>query len=520
MRFRYVIRQLGYLVVLLSVSMTLAWAWSVWFARRGGAGEYEALWAFMISAAAGATVGGVFILIGASAKGHLARREAMLLVAASWVVGAALCALPFRVWAARHTFAPDDDPAFTSYVNCYFEAMSGLTTTGASVLGAPGTGAIESIPMSLLFWRAFTHWLGGLGIVVLFVAVLPILGVGGKRLFRAEAPGPTKEGVRPRIQTAARALWFIYLGLTILEVLALRLAGMGWFDSFCHTFATLATGGFSTKNASIGHYGSVAIESVIILFMIAAGVNFALYYRALGGNRRLSLRDPELRAYVSILLVSTIVITLFILPSHKPTTTGAEAHGFANTVRYAAFQVVSIQTTTGFCTADTDHWPPGAKIVLLLLMFVGASAGSTGGGIKVMRIVILAKALWSEIENIFRPHVIRTIRLGGTVIEPQMKVGTLVYVLWVVVIFAAGSWLIHWFELYNDAVHADAITCVTACAATLNNIGPGFGLVGATQNYGFFSVPSKVVMCLLMALGRLELYAFLVLITPRFWREE
>ena len=520
MRFRFVFRQLGYLIVLVSVSMVPACGWAMWFAREGHPGEREALWALVFSAAVGGAIGAAMVLGGRSSGAQLARREAMLLVAVAWIFGAALSALPFRAWAAIHDFAPTDDPAFRSWVNCYFEAMSGLTTTGASTLGAEGTGGIESIPMSLLFWRAFTHWLGGLGIVVLFVAVLPLLGVGGKRLFRIEAPGPTAQGVRPRIQAAAQALWMIYLGLTAMEVIALRIAGMSWFDAFCHTFATLATGGFSTKNTSVGHYDSIGVEVVIIVFMVLVGINFGLYYRACVGRWRIALRDPELRYYLLILAVSTVLVTLLVWPAAQPTMTGEPREGFGEAFRQAIFQVVSIQTTTGFCTADTNQWDFPAKAVLLLLMFIGASAGSTGGGIKVVRWAVAAKAIWAEIENIFRPHVVRSIRLGRQTIEPALKVGTLVYFVWIGLIFVAGTGAIAWIEMYARDDGLDVVTAISACAATLNNIGPGFELVGATQNYGFFSVPSKLVMCFLMALGRLELYAFLVLLMPRFWREE
>ena len=254
----------------------------------------------------------------------------------------------------------------------------GLTTTGASVLSE-----IERLPHGLLLWRAMTHWLGGLGIVVLFVAVLPTLGVGGKKLFQVEAPGPTSQGVRPRIVETARILWMIYVGMTVVEILALRLFGMGWFESVCHTFATLATGGFSTRNASVGAFDSLGIEVTIIVFMVLAGANFGVYYQIIRCRFQNVWRDPELRLYLGVMALASTVVAVSLMGQPVITTTGdVVTTSTADAVRYGVFQVVSIQTTTGYCTADFDQWGFVGKAVLIGLMFVGASAGSTGGGIK------------------------------------------------------------------------------------------------------------------------------------------
>ncbi len=472
--------------------------------------ERHAMPALYLTSLLGLILGGILWFVGKGASKRLGQREALLLVALGWLVGAALCALPFRVWADMRPDAELRPHEFDGFVNCYFESMSGLTTTGATILTSIGT-----IPDSLKLWRATTHWLGGLGIVVLFVAVLPLLGVGGRRLYRIESPGPTPEGVTPRIRDAARVLWLIYLGLTAAEVLALRLCGMSWFDALCHTFATLATGGFSTYDESIAAFDSSAIHAVIIFFMLLAGVNFSLYYAMIQKRWHSIWQNSELRFYFLILVVATVILTasqLAAVPSDE-----SSKPSIAITLRDSLFQAVSIQTTTGFGTADFDQWAPLAKITLVVLMFVGASAGSTGGGIKVIRIVVAAKVLFAEVERAFRPKVVRRLKVGGDLVDPDVKIGCLAYVLGIVILFVIGAALILMIESHRGI---DLTTAATASAATLNNIGPGLSAVGPTCNYAWFTSQAKVVMCGLMVLGRLEVYAIIVLFTPRFWQTE
>jgi trk system potassium uptake protein TrkH len=400
---------------------------------------------------------------------------------------------------------------FDTFVDCYFEAMSGLTTTGATIVQA-----ISTIPRSLLLWRSMIQWLGGLGIVVLFVAVLPMLGVGSRRIYRIEAPGPSPEGVKPRIADTARILWMIYLGLTIAEILALKVCGMGWFDAVCHTFTTLATGGFSTQDASIGAYSSAAIQIVIIVFMIFAGVNFGLYHQLIQRQWRTVRKDPELRVYLTIILVATAIVTISLLRSGSRVEASlGEPATFPTVVRHALFQTVSLQTTTGYGSADFDQWGFAAKATLLILMFVGASAGSTGGGIKVARVMIAAKVLLAEIEHVYRPKVVRPVKIGKTTIDPELKLNTVIYVLGIALLFAVGTVLL---MLFESGKGVDITSAASASAATLNNIGPGLARVGAMQNYAWFTAPSKIVMSVLMLLGRLEMFTILVLFTPRFWR--
>jgi trk system potassium uptake protein TrkH len=509
--FRVFSRHAGLLLLVLSAMILAVGFFAVWDWLTGAGGRESERMAFLgllTAAVVGGLFGVILFAVGRRHTGHFGQREALLLVAFSWLIGAALCGLPYRLWAALRPDAgiPHD---FDSSINCYFEAMSGLTTTGATILQS-----VSTLPRSLLLMRALTHWLGGLGIVVLFVAVFPLLGVGGRRVFRIEAPGPSPEGVTPKIRDTARVLWLIYLGLSIAEIAALKLCGMSVFDSVCHTMATLATGGFSTHDASIAGFDSSAVHLVIVAFMFLAGVNFGLYYALLQGRWKTVLHNAELRFYVAVMLLAFIIIAFGMLWSPHAAAIESGASVWIR-LRDALFQTVSIQTTTGFCTADFDAWGRAAKILLVILMFVGGCAGSTGGGIKVIRILIVGKLLLSEIEHAFRPSVVRSVKIGQTVLEPDQKISCLVYVLGILAIFMVGTTAVLVLEAHNGA---DLATAATAAAATLNNIGPGLGAVGATHNYAWLAPGSKVVLCTLMALGRLEVLAIIVLFSPRFWR--
>jgi trk system potassium uptake protein TrkH len=441
----------------------------------------------------------------------MGRREALLLVSSSWFVGAVVSALPFLLW-GRST--EEGSHPFHSIVNCFFEAMSGLTTTGATILTD-----ISTVPDPLLFWRSMIQWLGGLGIVVLFVAVLPSLGVGGKKIFKVEAPGPEPEGVRPHIRETARILWVIYVCLTAFEIVAYKVAGMGWFDASCHALTTLATGGFSTHNASTGYFNSRTIEVITIIFMVLAGANFGLYYAAVKGKLKVIWTDPEFRLYMFLLTAGSVIVIFSLLGSGQPimTTNGETIQSsVGEVVTQSVFTVVSQQTTTGFSTANFDTWPFVAKSVILILMFVGGCAGSTGGGIKVIRIWIALKVLYGELERAFRPNVVRPLRIGKTAINHELKLATVAYVLGVIVLFAIGSGVIMLLESGNP--ECSVTTAATASIATICTVGPGLAKVGAMENYNWFSDASKLFLCVLMAIGRLEIFAVLVLFMPKFWR--
>jgi len=387
---------------------------------------------------------------------------------------------------------------------------------------------IAWVPSSVLFWRSFTHWLGGMGIIVLFVAILGQLGAGGKALMRREVPGPIADSVRPRVRETAMVMWAIYMGLSAILTVILMLLGMNHYEALCHSFGTMATGGFSTRNASIGSFQSPALEITLIIFMLAAGTNFNLYYLLIrpipdrtrsGFLRRLRriVKDPEFRAYLCIVTLASLALTA-ILYSRQTYPT------LAGSLRHAWFNNVAVMTTTGFGTEDFAIWPHVGRALLLLLMFVGGCSGSTGGGVKVIRMIVLAKVLFLEAERAFRPNLVRPVRLAGNRVAESVGRDVLVYVCLIAVIFSI-SWLAlvaiepstQWLN-QDDVSTSKLADCAGAVASTLNNIGPGLGVCGPHGNYTQFSDPGKGLLTVLMLLGRLELFAIIVLFVPGFWK--
>jgi trk system potassium uptake protein TrkH len=378
--------------------------------------------------------------------------------------------------------------------------MSGFTTTGASVIAI-----IEEVPRGILLWRSLTHFYGGMGVLVLVVAILPLVGTGGMQLFRAEMPGPTKDRLTPRIAGTAKRLWAVYVLLVVVEAVLLRLGGMAWFDAWCHAFATVATGGFSTRTASVGDFGSLYIELVILVFMVASGVNFALHYRTLRGQPGFCRRDSEFKFYLVVLAAGSALITGSLLASGSARTLGVA-------LRDATFASASIMTTTGFTTADFNRWPGFARLVLFLLMFVGGCAGSTGGSIKVVRILLTLRALGREIRRWMRPQAVMSVKVGHVAVDAEMIMNVVTFVLTYLAIFAAATVLMT-LHFGNDWISA-----ASSVAATLGNVGPGFNAVGPMANYATIPPVGQGLLTVLMLLGRLELYTVLVLFIPSFWR--
>ena len=405
-----------------------------------------------------------------------------------------------------------------SFVDALFESQSGFSTTGATVLSDLESQTL--VPHCILFWRSSTHFLGGLGIIVLFVAIAG-QGSAGKALMRNEVPGPSQESSEARMQHTAQVFALIYVGLTAWLSVLLWLCGLSWFDAICHSFGTMATGGFSTYNASLGHFDSAFIDSLVIVFMVMAGMNFTLLYFLLRGMPSMMWNDIEWRTYIGIILAAAIVIVGLGLVNGELGTQNGET-GLLTAIRFGLFQVVSIMTTTGFGTHDFDTWNQLSRCVLLLLMFVGGCAGSTGGGIKVIRWVLMTKMLGIELEQAHHPRVVRTLRLGGKAVDDEgLRRNILVYFVIVAAIFLVSWLLVVGFEpnaTWAGGEQHKLIDSVSAVAATLNNIGPGLGTVGATQNYGHFSAGSKLLFTVLMMLGRVEVFAILVLLMPSFWR--
>jgi trk system potassium uptake protein len=424
-------------------------------------------------------------------KGEILPREGFAIVTLAWTAAAFFGALPFLFTGAIQGIVP-----------AFFESMSGFTTTGATVVTE-----IEDLPHGVLFWRSFTQWLGGMGIIVLAIAILPYLGVGGMQLFKAEVPGPTPERLRPRITQTAKLLWLVYLGLTVLQTLLLLLGGMDLFDASTHALATLATGGFSPKNASVAHFDSRYIHYVIILFMYLAGVNFALHFRAVTG-RLDYFKDHEWRFYTGLLLgAAGLLLVLNLAGGSYPLSLPGLEHAF----RDGLFQAVSIGTTTGFVTADYEAWVPGALMVIFILFFTGGMAGSTGGGPKAVRILLLLQQTGKEMRKHLHPRAVLLARVGKRAVKEDVLARVLGFVILYALLFIAGAAAL-------ALLGADFVTALGASAATVGNIGPGLGGVGPTANYGWMSQPSLLVMCFLMLVGRLEIYTVLLLFHPDMWR--
>lgn len=444
---------------------------------------------FLIPAAIGFVFLGIMLLITRNdGKPYLTNREGFLFVTFSWVSAALMGAIP--LFLSGHV---------PSFIDALFEAMSGFTTTGASILAR-----VEDLPRSLLLWRATTHWLGGMGIVVLTVAIFPLLGFGGLRLMEAESPGPSVDKITPRVSGTAKIFWFIYLGLTLVEVLLLLIGGMPLFDSICHSFATMATGGFGIKNASIGHYGSAYIDVVITIFMLLAGMNFTLHFRVLSGKARIALRDPELRLYLSIFVTATLIMAINLI-SH------GVFESFGQALRYAGFHGASILTTTGFATTDFAAWPWASQALLFFLMFIGGCAGSTAGGIKVIRIFTLGKMAFTEMRYLMNPRGVYAIFVNGKSLRKNVVYDT------AALVFLYFSLMVLSFVVIGLGGY-DITTSVTATLANLGNIGPGLALVRPSANYSFFPWWIKLWLSFIMLVGRLEVYTVLVLFTRRFWK--
>ncbi len=407
-------------------------------------------------------------------------RTSFVVVVIGWLGSALVGMIPFLI-----------SGAIPSFSDAFFESMSGLTTTGASILTD-----IETLPYSILFWRSSTHWLGGMGIVVLTVAVLPMLGVDRLKLMMGETPGPTVERTTHTIGRSAKILWISYLGLTVLEVIFLRIAGLDFLEALTHTFGTLATGGFSTKNASIGYYTSPFVRSIITIFMVLAGVNFAVYTRLLRGNIQGILKDIELRVYLLIFLISSAIIAGALIFS------GGDSIGGG--IMDATFQSASILTTTGYATTDYSTWPMIAQAVLFLLMLVGGCAGSTGGGVKVIRLLVMARQARYSMRKMIYPRAITSFQIGQNTIDDE-TVQSVSGFLFLYAVFA----LITVLAIAADG--ADLLTAISGSLAVIGNIGPGFAGVGPAANYSAFSPILKLYLALVMLLGRLELYTIILL---------
>ena len=414
-------------------------------------------------------------------------RDGFAIVALGWLMVSFFGALPFVI-----------SGAIPSIMDALFESISGFTTTGASILRE-----IEGLPKGILFWRSFTHWMGGMGVLVLTLAILPSAKANSLHIMKAESPGPNPGKLVPKIGQTVKILYGIYIILTVVHVVFLLTAGMSLYDSFIHAFGSAGTGGFSNRNTSVAAFNSAYVDIIITVFMLLFGINFTLYYQIFKGNFKSILQDEELRFYVGTVVAAIILVTLNI--------NGKVFYSIWESIRYSAFQVGSIITTTGYATTDFNLWPVFSKCILIMLMFIGASAGSTGGAIKCIRILLLVKVIRREIAKIIHPRSVYTVKVGGRMIEEETLSGVMAFFFLYILIFAASVLVVS-----LDGI--DIVSSVTSVIATIGNIGPGLGIVGPIGNYADFSVISKAVLSICMIIGRLEIYPVLLLFAPTFWR--
>lgn len=414
-------------------------------------------------------------------------KDGLIIVGLTWIVFSTIGALPFYITGS-----------IPNFVNAFFETVSGFTTTGSTILTD-----IESLPKGILFWRAFTHWIGGMGVLVFVMAIIPLAGRNSMCIMKAEVPGPTVDKLVPKAKQTAKLLYIIYIGLTLVEIILLILGKMPVYDSIIHSFSTAGTGGFSIKSSSIGFYNSAYIDWIITIFMILFGINFNLFYLAILNKFNRIIRSEELRVYLAIILVATILISININHMYG---------SIFDSVRYAAFQVSTIITTTGFMTTDFNLWPQFSKSILLILMITGACAGSTGGGIKISRLIIVAKYIKIEFKKIIHPRAVSNVKVDGKIVESNVISSVSGYLLIYFVLMFISFLLIS----INGFDFETSLTAVITC---LNNVGPGFGnLIGPVGNFNMFSDFSKVLLSFDMLLGRLEIFPILILFSPRLYK--
>jgi len=479
MRIRHVITLLGTLFIVLGIILSVPLFISI-------LNKDSQYFAFIIPIIVTVTVG--FLLqFNRPEQILIEKKEAVAIIVFGWISVSLIGALPLYI-----------SGYFASFLDAFFESVSGFTTTGASVLNN-----IEALPASILIWRSMTHWIGGMGIVILALVVLPAINVGSRNLYNFESSSIANEQITPKIKDTARLLWFVYLFLTVAETLLLLVGGLSFFDASLIAMATIPTGGFSPRNASIAAYGSSYVEAIVILFMVLSGINFSLYLTFFKSNK--SVRQfSEIVKFYLILMTGAALIVVLDLRLHCYDT-------WTEAIRYGVFQVVSINTTTGFVTANYEHWRPLSQVVLLILMFIGACPGSTTGAIKNSRIIILIKSIYRELIQMIHPRIVASVRLNNKVIDNRTIKTVLVFI---------GMYLTFFFvaTLLMTVSGTDIITSVFSVATTLGGVGPGLGLTGPAESYALLSSFNKIVLIACMLFGRLEFYSLFLIFIPKFWR--
>lgn len=479
MRLHVIFRYIGYILLLNALALLLSAAVSLMYAERS----------FIILLYSGliAALFGVFPLIFVPPVENITNNEGLVVVVASWLLSCLLGALPYFLWGVEFTFT-----------NAWFESVSGFTTTGSSILTN-----VEAVPKGILFWRSMTHWLGGMGIIIFVLSILPFIGESARVLYQSEMSSLAMDNFQIRAKHAVRILAIIYLGLTVSETILLMIFGMNLFDALTHSFGTIATGGFSPKNASIAYYHSLPIEIVVIVFMILSGIHFGVLFSAAAGNFRSLFNSPFVRYYLISMGIGILISAASMYGSHY--------HNFPEALRYAAFQIASVGTSTGFATADSSVWPALAQVLLIFFTLQCACAGSTSGGIKVDRVVLLGKAFRRQMKQLQHPRGVIPITLEGRSIGKEVVESAILYIaIYLGVVFIATVLLI--------AVGTDALEAFSGTVATMGNVGPGLGKVGSMGNFNHIPTAGKWIFSMTMLLGRLEIYALILFFIPRHWK--
>ncbi|MBQ4378040.1 MAG: TrkH family potassium uptake protein [Treponema sp.] len=450
-------------------------------------GEFSVIQSFAIPLFVSVSAGAFFYFAGRKTKIKFSTRSVFAFVALAWISISVFGAFPLFLSGA----IPD-------FCNAFFESVSGFSTTGATILSD-----LESLPRSINLWRCQMHWLGGMGIIALTVALLPLLGVGSFQLIKAESTGPEKGQITPKMASTAKTLWLLYVALTLAHAIALKIAGLDFLDSVCHAFSTLGTGGFSTKNASIGTYNSLSVEIICTVFMFLAGINFSLYFYMITGKFEEVKKNSELKAYVSLFAICVVVIAIVLIPHYG---------SFAKALRYSSFQVASVMTTTGYATADFTTWPSAAQFFIFLLFFTGGCSGSTSGGFKIIRWVVLKKQAWNEMLRMLHPHGVFTVSINQKAGRKDLvfNVAAFTFVYFGLVILTT---------MVSTFCGLDVFTGFTAGLSMLGSIGPAFGTLGPSENFGSICPFLKCWYCFAMIAGRLELYNLIIFLFPDYWKK-